>query len=196
MQLQDQLIAACKQGDEKAVLAILKRGAKPDLANAAGEQPLGVAVWSMCLGVVNALLKQVGGVTPMTWDECEKHNLKHYKEVFIVPKFAPRTFKEWYQLLQKMDQNPYICAFHFKQVEAYERTKDKSWATWKAGMEGSRDDDRSCMSKVWVYGMEQGTSREESRDAMKWTEKGYGDFRTQIKQAVETAPRPTVGMSV
>ena len=41
--LQDQLIAACKQGDEKMVTA-LKQGAKPDMANAISEQPLGAAV--------------------------------------------------------------------------------------------------------------------------------------------------------
>ena len=35
--LQDQLIAACKQGDEKAVKALLQQGAKPDIANAKGE---------------------------------------------------------------------------------------------------------------------------------------------------------------
>ena len=61
LQLQDQLIVACKQGDEKTVATLLQRGAKPDMANARGEQPLGAAVWGMCPGVVNALLKQQGG---------------------------------------------------------------------------------------------------------------------------------------
>ena len=60
LKLQDQLIAACKQGDEKAVKALLQQGAKPDIANAKGEQPLGAAVWGMCPDVVNALLKQAG----------------------------------------------------------------------------------------------------------------------------------------
>ena len=55
----------------------------------------------MCPDVVNALLKQAGGVAPMTWQECEQHNQKYYKEVFIVPKFNPNTYGEWYQLLQK-----------------------------------------------------------------------------------------------
>ena len=77
--LQDQLIVACKQGDMKAVKALLQQGAKPDIANAKGEQPLGAAVWGMCPDVVNALLKQAGGVASMTWQECEKHNLKHYQ---------------------------------------------------------------------------------------------------------------------
>ena len=108
LKLQDQLIAACKQGDEKAVKALLQQGAKPDMANAKGEQPLGAAIWGMCPGVVNALLTHAGGVAPMTWDECEKHNLKYYKEVFIIPKFDPQTFGEWNTLLQRMDSNR-IC---------------------------------------------------------------------------------------
>ena len=58
--LQDQLIKACKQGDEKAVKALLQEGAKPDMVNAQGEQPLGAAVWGMCPNVVNTLLKQAG----------------------------------------------------------------------------------------------------------------------------------------
>ena len=67
--LQDKLIAACEQGDEKAVTALLKQGAKPDVAGtpdrfSPGKQPLGAAVWGMCPDVVNALLKQAGGVAP------------------------------------------------------------------------------------------------------------------------------------
>ena len=76
--LQDQLIAACKQGNAKTVMALLQKGAKPDIANTKGEQPLGAAVRGMCPDVVNALLQQAGGIAPMTWDECEQHNLKHY----------------------------------------------------------------------------------------------------------------------
>ena len=117
--LQDQLIAACKQGDAKEVTRLFTQGAKPDIANAKGEQPLGAAVWGMCPDVVNTLLKQAGGVASMTWQECEQHNLKHYKEVFIIPKFAPQTYGEWYQLLQKMDPNPFIRAFHLKKVNEH-----------------------------------------------------------------------------
>ena len=129
LKLQDQLIAACKQGDEKAVKALLQQGAKPDMANAKGEQPLGAAVWGMCPDVVNALLKQAGGVAPMTWGECEQHNLKYYKEVFIVPKFDPQTFREWNKLLQKMDPNPFIRAFHLKKAD--EQWHDKDTASWE-----------------------------------------------------------------
>ena len=109
--LQDQLIAACKQGDAKAVEALFKRGAKPDIANAKGEQPLGAAIWGMSPDVVNTLLKQAGGAASVTWQECEKHNLTYYREVFILPEFDPQTYSQWDQLLQKMI--PVLSSEHF-----------------------------------------------------------------------------------
>ncbi len=121
--LQDQLIAACKQGDEKAVKELLQQGAKPDIANAKGEQPLGAAVWGMCPDVVNTLLKQASGVTPMTWDDCEEHNLERYGEVFIVSLFSPQTWREWYYLLLKIDSNPFIRSFHLKKSDEFWRNK-------------------------------------------------------------------------
>ncbi len=95
-----------------------------DIANAEGEQPLGAAVWGMCPDVVNELLQQAGGITSMTWKECELHNLKHYKEVFIVPKFDPQTYEEWYQLLLKIDPNPFIRPYHLKKVDEAWNDKD------------------------------------------------------------------------
>ena len=79
--LQDQLITACKQGDAKAVRELFKRGAKPDMANTKGEQPLGAAVWGMCPDVVNVLLAQADKVAPMTWENVKsiiKNIIKKY----------------------------------------------------------------------------------------------------------------------
>ena len=177
--LQDQLIAACKQGDEKTVTALVKRGAKPDIANAKGEQPLGAAVWGMCPDVVNALLKQASDVSPMTWEECEKHNLKYYKEVFIVPKFDPQTFDEWNTLLQKMDPNPFVRAFHLKKAD--EQWHDKDSQSWEA-----------LCSFVGRHG---GGVGGVSKRTVMLSEAGYVGFRTQIKQRVETAKHLTVGMT-
>ena len=84
--LQNKLIAACKQGDEKAVKTLLQEGARVDISNSEGEHPLGAAVWGMCPDVVNALLTHVDGISSMKWKECEQHNLKHYKEIFIISK--------------------------------------------------------------------------------------------------------------
>ncbi len=172
--LQDQLIAACKQGDVKAVEALFKRGAKPNIANAKGEQPFGAAVWSMCPDVVNALLQQADGVASMIWQECEKHNLKYYQEVFIVPKFDPQTFGDWNQLLQKMDLTPFIKAFHLKKV-------DELW----------HDNDSSSWENLKKYVAERGVG---GRLVWAWTletEQGYAGFRTQIKKMIESAIQPT-----
>ncbi len=183
--LQNELIAACKQGDEKAVTALLKQGAKLDMANTKGEQPLGAAVWGMCPDVVNALLKQTGGVAPMTWEECKKHNLKYYKEVFIVPKFDAQTFGEWNTLLQKMDRNPFVRALHLKKVD--EQRRDKHSASWDA-------------LRKYVY---DNAGREERGDYMMegvggnfgYTEGRYVGLRTQIIHRVESAIQPTVALS-
>ncbi len=43
----------------------------------------------------------------MEWDECQRHNLRYYKqEVFIMSKFDPRTRGDWYKLLQKRNRIP------------------------------------------------------------------------------------------
>ena len=65
----------------------------------------------------------------MTWDECEKHNLKYYKEVFIVPKFDPQNFGEWHQLIQKMDPNLFISAYHLKKSD--EQWHDNNTSSWE-----------------------------------------------------------------
>ena len=64
----------------------------------------------------------------MTWEECEKHNLKYYKEVFIVPKFALQTYAEWHELLLKMDSNPFIHTFHLKKVKEQTRHDHQNWS--------------------------------------------------------------------
>jgi hypothetical protein len=57
--LQDQLMMACKHGDEKTVKILLWQGANPNLPNGIGEQLLGAAIWGMCPGVVSALLAHI-----------------------------------------------------------------------------------------------------------------------------------------
>ncbi len=182
LKLQDQLIATCKQGDEKMATMLLKQGAKPDMANAKGEQPLGAAVWGMCPDVVNALLTHAGEVevTPMTWDECEEHNLKYYKEVFIVPKFDPQTYGEWYQMLLKMDPNPFVRAVHLKKAD--ELTRNYYNGAWISFTDAVRREE--------FLG---GSGGREVRMRITFeTEQGYVGIRTQIKKIVETAKQPTV----
>ncbi len=177
---QDQLIEACKQGDEKAVTALLKQGAKPDMPNAKGEQPLGAAVWGMCPDVVNVLLKEAKGIAPMTWGECEKHNQKFYQEVFIIPKFDPETFGEWNGLLQKMDPNPFIRAYHLKKVdEVWHDSDSSSWDSW-----------RLYVQRILNHKKIRNNSQQTIRQT---TETGYVVYRTQIRKEVDSASRPTAG---
>ena len=184
--LQDRLIAACENGDEKAVTTLLKQGARPDAAGAPGwfspgKQPLGAAVWGMCPDVVNALLQQLGGVASMTWQECKQHNLKHYKEVFIGPEFNPQTYGDWYELLQKMNFNTFIRTFHLKQVDKKWHNNDTgSWEnlTWHA-------------DRLWY---QNGLNREshDGKCVFDQTEQGYASYRTQIKKSIESAIQPTL----
>lgn len=175
LELQERLVAACKQGNEKAVTALLEQGAKTDMANARGEYPLGAAVWSMCPNAVNALLKQTGGAA-MTWEECKKHNLKYYQDVFIVSQFDPQTYRQWYTLLQKIDGSFFISAFHLKEVDAVWRSFDSS--NWYGLKEEVRKvDDLNNGAILGGILMK----------AVFKTEAGYEGFRTEIQQAVETA---------
>ena len=186
--LQDQLIAACKQGDEKAVKALLQQGAKPDIANAKGEQPLGAAVWGMCPGVVSALLTHAGGVAPMTWQECEQHNKKYYNnEVFIIPKFDPQTFGEWNTLLQKMDPNPFIRAYHLMKVdELWHDNDSSSWYQLRMYVrEGASITDFDTLRR---------TNRWRKDTGRRDTAVGFISYRSQIKQGIESAKQPTVAL--
>ncbi len=186
--LQDQLIAACEQGDAKTVTLLLEQGAKPDVAGTPGrfshgKQPLGAAVWGMCPDVVNALLKEAKGIAPMTWQECEQHNKKYYNnEVFIIPKFNPQTHGWWYQLLLKMDPNLFIRAYHLKKAdEQWHVEYTASWDLLKEHV--SLIQSGACGNREWqalVF----------PKDTSALTEKGFVSFRSQIKQSIETAKQP------
>ena len=180
LELQDHLIAACKRGDEKAVNALFMRGAKPEMTNAKGEQPLGAAVWGMCPGVVNALLKQAGGIAPMSWEECEKHNRERYQEVFIVPKFNPKTYGEWYALLGKM--NPFITEYHLN--EAYKQWDNRFTRDWGGLLSHVKYNMEIPLTSIQL----------KFNSTPKRTEKCYEGFRTQIKQGIEAAKQPTLTM--
>ncbi len=171
--LQDQLIAACKQGDEKTVKTLLEQGAKPDMANAKGEQPLGAAVWGICPDVVNALLKQTGGVALMTWKECEKHNMAIYKEIFIVDKFAPKKFKEWSDLLKKIDSSLFIRSAHLKKADdSWHNNDSANWDNWKASVE--------LHANEWWMSTTIGRMNVIVRE----TEKEFAYYRSQIEQEI------------
>ncbi len=189
--LQDQLIAACKQGDVKAVEVLFKRGAKPDIANAKDEQPLGAAVWGMCPDVVNTLLKQAGGVASMTWQECENHNLKYYKEVFIVEKFQPPIWGDWYNLLVKINDNLFLRTFHLNQVnKTLPKDEPMDWKELKEGIKHQYESTKQHLYKRTSSRLYCNVGRP---NEIVQTEAGYTDFKTQIKKSIESAIQPTLG---
>ncbi len=143
---------------------------------------MSAAVWGMCPDAVNALLKQAGGVAPMTWDDCEKHNLKHYKEVFIVPKFDPQTYGEWYHLLLKIEPNLFIREFHLKKAD--EQWSSKYVLNWEK-------------LKFWIIGCDPSGDifSKAFRETVRHTDQGYVSYATQIKQTIESAKQPTVQLN-
>ncbi|MBS0351817.1 MAG: protein kinase, partial [Proteobacteria bacterium] len=190
LKLQDQLIVACKQADEKAVTALLSRGAKPDILSTKGEHPLGAAVWSMCLNVVSTLLKQAGSDALLTWDECEKHNFKHYQEVFSVSKFEPQTYGEWTDLLLTINSNLFLRNLHLKKISIPLNV------LWKGAFDKR---DLSEWERLGKYvknnAVDQSLSTDLSqmrrdREWCRMTEQSFLEHRIQIKQLVETSKKP------
>lgn len=186
--LQDELVTACQMGDLESVQNAIARGAISHCPNSQDRQPLCAAVWGMNPAVVNALLQQMGGVSPMTWEECEAHNMKHYDEVFIITKFEPQTFGDWYQLLLKMDPNPFIRAYHL--MTADQAWHNKNSASWDALKNYAKD--YMGESRGWRDGGMPMRAMMVIAEMVLEVEEGYVSFRTQIKQCVESAKRPSV----
>ena len=139
--LQNDLVIACEQGDEKAVEALLLKGADPSLENKEGKHPLGAAVWGMNPEVVNRLIAAMGGVASMSWEECEAHNRRHYKEVFMFAQFAPTTCPEWHILLLKMNRSPFLAAKHLAEVtKLWPHELSSSWEKFVPYIGGSARD--------------------------------------------------------
>ena len=183
LKLQNKLVVACRNGDEKQVTMLLEQGAKPNVTTAQGEQPLGAAVYGMCPGVVDAILKEAKGIAPMTWEECEKHNRKYYEgEVFIVPKFNPNLYNEWYTLLKKIEQNTFVREWHLNKVNDARRAavmRERDWNGLIAFVIRKRD-------------QFQGSVIRRGHACTQETEKGYLGYKTQIQEWIKTAKRPII----
>ena len=127
----------------------------------------------MCPDVVNALLKQTGGVALMTWKECEKHNMAIYKEIFIVDKFAPKKFKEWSDLLKKIDSSLFIRSAHLKKADdSWHNNDSANWDNWKASVE--------LHANEWWMSTTIGRMNVIVRE----TEKEFAYYRSQIEQEI------------
>jgi hypothetical protein len=138
----------------------------------------------LCPDAVNAILKEAKGIAPMTWKECEQHNLKFYQEVFIVPEFRPQKFGELNTLLQKMERNPFIREFHFEKASVWP-LRTSNWKQWQRWVADSPPNMYMCQD----FGMKT------RMQLLRETEKGFVSYRSQIKQGIESAKQPTVGIT-
>ena len=179
LNLQDDLVKACKSGDEKTVGEILQKGAKVDSPNERGERPLAAAVWGMCPNVVSILLKQTNGIVPMTWKECEEHNLKHYNRLFITPWFI-RTYTEWYLFLNGVkgviDWNSFLFNAYLKHLPR----NIKDWGEFK----------NYVYQAIWVEYRRGEFFTMEDKHIILTIEKEFSNYRTQIQKML--VPAPTV----
>ena len=153
--LQGELVKACEAGDEKRVSELLGQGVKGEVCNEQEIHPLGAAVWGMNPEVVNLVIASTKGMASLTWTECEAHNVRHYKEVFMFEAFAPQTYGEWHKLLLKMNRSPFLAAAHLVEAQkvwgylsSFSWQKFVSWLG-REGFDGAiRFNDRACGEAV------------------------------------------------
>jgi serine/threonine protein kinase len=187
LKLQDALILACEHGDEKKVKNCLSQGAKLDVANTAGKYPLGAAVWGMNSKVVSSLLERMrpDSISIMAWEDWEKHNLKHYKELFIVSKFDPQNYKEWHALLEQMDHSIFFRDCHLKIVnQQWPPDPGTSSWSWEDLKKYVAEDRWSLMNKAgfWCYGT----------NIIVATKKEYETYKIKIQQQIREESLKTV----
>ncbi len=185
MPFQNELIKACENGSLSGVKAALAKGAQPDLPNEQGKHPIYAAVWGMNPELVRHLIRLLKeGVNPISWEECEVHNEKHYSQLFLNMKFKPIYYRNWYDLLNQIEPNEFLSDYHLTQVQ-------KSWGRW----------DVNCASiealQKYAYSKEDGGRAKLDQGTalgrflgMKGpitslTEEGYEASRNQIKQLVK-----------
>ena len=121
--LQDQLVKACEEGQDKQVQIALKKGAKPDLPDSKGKHPLAAAIYGMNPLVVDQLLKNLHGKMPLSWEDCERHNLKHYKVMWVFPDIVPGGSSEWTKYLQ--EANAFILNKIVQDVASIDTSPDR-----------------------------------------------------------------------
>ena len=126
MPLQNELIKACENGSLAKVKAAIGKGASVDLPNEQGKNPLYCAVYGMNPDVVQYLIKQRDKDAPATsWSACEAHNQKQYGQTFLIMKFAPVYYKDWYELLLKIEPNEFLAGYHLAQCQKVWGVNDK-----------------------------------------------------------------------
>jgi hypothetical protein len=113
MRLQDQLVEACEQGDLEGVKTAIRAGALPMEPSSVGRiLPLGAAVVGMNPSIVDFLIQEMQGITPITWEEIEAHNHSKYGKVFLVSEFKAGDLGKWKIFLHIIEPSRYISQIH------------------------------------------------------------------------------------
>lgn len=99
-----------------------KIAARAELPEASGKQPLAAAIWGLNLEIVKLLLQhlQERGIQPMSLDECKKHNISRYKQMFILSELS-----EWKAMID-VDKIKPDERFEFKVDDVFEIEISKS----------------------------------------------------------------------
>jgi serine/threonine protein kinase len=131
--LQNELIEACENGNLLQVKATIAKGALIDFPYGQGKNPLFSAVYGMSPDVVNYLIAQFKEeASSITWEACEGHNKEHYGQTFLIMKFAPYTYRDWYNLLLKIEPNKFLSECHLIQVRNIWGESDSACSSWLA----------------------------------------------------------------
>ena len=102
VELQDELIKACEDGNEVEVQKILNKGANPYQLNSQGKHPLCAAMFGMNFLIVNDFIDHMNGISPLTFEECEQHNMKYYHQKWSLPETVPTTKADLADMLPHM----------------------------------------------------------------------------------------------
>lgn len=190
-ELQNNLVYYCKSGNLEEVKKLFAKGAKPDIPDGKNEQALAAAVWSMSADIVKLVLEKSGGKALMSWGECVDHNESRYKEIFCIPEFIPKTYNEWYTLLELMetsfqrygDQYGFVKKIHMDYVMQHACfTGCSNVATLLKIIEQN-------------HGIDEPIERQNVILAISDTEKHYKKLKAEIENVIKMANTPSLSLS-
>lgn len=155
IEIQNKLVLSCEYGDDKTVSKLLKNGALADVPDKDSKLPLGAGIWGMNPRVVTELIISMGSACSMTWFDLQIHNLKFYKEMFIIEDFKPHSYQEWHSLLEKLDKSLFIQSLHLENIYKQWPEEDiENWENLKSTLQRIQER-RFFMSSVsWWLGSE------------------------------------------
>lgn len=171
--LQKKLIAACENGNLNEAKKMLEQGAKPDLPDENGKNPIYSAAWGMNPELVAYLLEHLGkNVDAINWQKCSEHNNKHYGKLFLNLQFDPKSCRDWFDLITEIEHNQYLVNHHLNCLQSLSEAKNISSLKRWLQIELSTEEENSIDGWFHVNGS--------------GTDEGFAEAREQIKQYIES----------